>query len=405
MRGLKNFHPRQIFCLPFIRRYSIQLNRMGNNFHNGINHNNIKVLIVSPDENFRKRLGCWLRKIHQDVSESGKLSDWLKNQSLKDSILIIPISRPDSRKISQLQQLKMAFPRLTIILLSNMTNEDQQLHLLESGIVDFICPRDNLLSIYSAVKSELSRRYLKKENEIYLKNLTKLKLEHSRNIRKLLKLEEIYDTTVENLMTALDLRDVETFGHSRTVSKYSQVLAELLGIRNQNTLDNIRKGALLHDIGKIAIPDSILKKPGTLTPEEWEKIKLHPTLGFGLIKEMKLLKEVGNIILFHHEKYDGSGYPKGLSKDEIPIEARIFALADALDAITSHRPYRPEKDFATAREEIIKHSGRQFDPAVVEAFCSVDIEQWEKIRYETTKLLPSFEEYQKVIKGRENLTN
>jgi len=373
--------------------------------NNGANNNHVRVLIVDPEEKFRAQLSSWVKKHHQEVFTSGKLSDWLKQQSLKDSILVITISRLDSRKIDQLRQLKTTFSRLTIILLSNQVNEEQQLYLLEADLVDFICPRNNLLSVYSAVRAELSRRLLKKENENYLKNLTKLKLEHSRNIRKLLKLEEIYDTTVENLMTALDLRDVETFGHSRTVSKYSQVLAELLGIRNQITLDNIRKGALLHDIGKIAIPDSILKKPGALSPEEWEKIKLHPTLGFGLIKEMKLLKEVGHIILFHHEKYDGSGYPKGLKKDEIPIEARIFALADALDAITSHRPYRAEQDFYSARAEIIKHSGQQFDPEVVEAFCSIDLEHWEKIRYETTKLLTSFEDYQKMLKSRENMPN
>ncbi|MGB9893057.1 MAG: HD-GYP domain-containing protein, partial [Candidatus Saccharicenans sp.] len=285
------------------------------------------------------------------------------------------------------------------------TSGGQFLGLLKQGWLDFICPKNNLAAIFSAVRSELARRQLKQENEYFLKNLTKLKLEHSRDIRKLLELEEIYDTTVENLMTALDLRDVETFGHSRTVSKYSQVLAEVLGIRSQSTLDNIRKGALLHDIGKIAIPDSILKKPGQLTAEEWEKIKLHPTLGFGLIKEMKLLKEVGNIILYHHEKYDGSGYPRGLKKEEIPLEARIFALADALDAITSHRPYRPEKDFLTAREEIIRHSGSQFDPMVVKAFCSLEIERWERIRYETTKLLPSFEEYQRLNKNRSHGPN
>ncbi|MBC7363413.1 MAG: HD domain-containing protein [Candidatus Aminicenantes bacterium] len=378
---------------------------MGNNIGNGLNNNHLRVLIVDPEEKFRAQLSSWIKRNHQEVFTTSKLSDWLKNKSLKDYILVLTVSRLDSRKIEQLRQLKMSFPRLAIILLTATINENQHLYLLEGEIVDFICPRNNFLAIYSAVRAELNRCYLKKENENYLKNLTKLKLEHSRNIRKLLKLEEIYDTTVENLMTALDLRDVETFGHSRTVSKYSQVLAELLGIRNQNTLDNIRKGALLHDIGKIAIPDSILKKPGALSPEEWEKIKLHPTLGFGLIKEMKLLKEVGNIILYHHEKYDGSGYPKGLKKDEIPIEARIFALADALDAITSHRPYRPEKDFAAAREEIIKHSGQQFDPEVVEVFCSLELEHWEKIRYESTKLLPSFEDYQKMLKHRENMSN
>jgi putative nucleotidyltransferase with HDIG domain len=199
-------------------------------------------------------------------------------------------------------------------------------------------------------------------------------------------------------MTAMDLRDVETYGHSKTVARYTQLLAHIMGFQDSTQLDNIRKGSLLHDVGKIAIPDSILKKIKPLTAKEWEKIKLHPALGYGLIKEIKMVDEVGNIILYHHEKFDGTGYPKRLKKDKIPVEARIFALADALDAITSHRPYRKERSFKTAKKEIQNNSGSQFDPEVIEAFCSVDLESWEKIRYETTKLMPHMEGF---IKYRE----
>jgi HD-GYP domain-containing protein (c-di-GMP phosphodiesterase class II) len=145
-------------------------------------------------------------------------------------------------------------------------------------------------------------------------------------------------------------------------------------------------------VGKIAIPDAILKKDGPLTDMEWEKIKLHPSLGYGLIKEVKLVREIGNIILYHHERFDGTGYPKGLKNNQIPKEARIFALADALDAITSHRPYRRQRGFGSARKEIEANSGTQFDPQVVEAFCSIEPDTWEKIRYETTKILPPMEE-------------
>jgi putative nucleotidyltransferase with HDIG domain len=181
------------------------------------------------------------------------------------------------------------------------------------------------------------------------------------------------------------------------VARYGEVLAKLLGIASPRTLANIRMGALLHDIGKIAIPDSILKKPGPLSSEEWEKIKLHPTLGFGLIKEIKFVPEVGNIILFHHERYDGKGYPKGLKKDRIPLEARIFALADALDAITAHRPYRKARDHRAAENEIVRHRGTQFDPAIVEAFTSLSPERWERIRFETTSHLPPLEEFSQLV--------
>jgi putative nucleotidyltransferase with HDIG domain len=214
---------------------------------------------------------------------------------------------------------------------------------------------------------------------------------------KALALDEIYTATLENLMTALDLRDVETFGHSITVAKYCQALAKLIGVEDPAALDNIRKGALLHDIGKIAIPDAILKKPNRLSASEWEKIRLHPVLGYGLIKEVKLVKEIGNIILYHHERYDGTGYPKGLKRDAIPLEARMFALADALDAITSHRPYRKERDFKTVRKEITDGRRLQFDPNVVDAFCSVGLTEWEKIRYETTKILPNMASFSQLM--------
>jgi len=239
---------------------------------------------------------------------------------------------------------------------------------------------------------------LEKENALVLGTLRKLKAEQARFLRKASELEDIYDTTIENLMTALDLRDVETLGHSQTVAKYSQALARLLGMEEQDDLENIRRGALLHDIGKIAIPDEILKKPGPLSPEEWTKIRLHPSLGYGLVKEIKLVKEVGHIILYHHEHYDGTGYPKGLKKDRIPVEARIFALADALDAITAPRPYRKPSDFAAAKKEIVRHSGTQFDPKAVEAFASLDPEKWERIRFETTSYIPNIEEFSKFIR-------
>jgi len=222
--------------------------------------------------------------------------------------------------------------------------------------------------------------------------LRRLKKELAAHLRRSRDLEEAYDTTLENFMAALDLRDVETYGHSKTVARYSHVLAEAAGIRDPQALDSIRKGALLHDAGKMAIPDSILKKPGPLAPKEWDVIRRHPALGYGLVRDVKLVREVGDIILCHHEHYDGSGYPKGLKGEKIPFEARIFAVADTLDAVTSHRPYRAPRDFGAARRELEQNAGRQFDPKVVDVFCGLDLAVWEKIRFETTRLLPPFDD-------------
>jgi len=221
----------------------------------------------------------------------------------------------------------------------------------------------------------------------------RLKKELARYLRRSRELEEAYDTTLENFMAALDLRDVETYGHSKTVARYTHVLAEACGVRDPETLDSVRKGALLHDAGKIAIPDAILKKPGPLAPKEWDVIRRHPALGYGLVRDVKLVPEVGNIILCHHERYDGKGYPKGLAGEKIPLEARIFAVADTLDAVTSHRPYRAPRDFRAARAELESNAGAQFDPGVVDVFCGMDLAVWEKIRFETTRLLPPIEDY------------
>ncbi len=223
--------------------------------------------------------------------------------------------------------------------------------------------------------------------------LRRLKKELAQHLRRSRRLEEAYDTTLENFMAALDLRDVETYGHSKTVARYSHVLAEACGVGDPATLDSIRKGALLHDSGKMAIPDSILKKPGPLTAQEWAVIRRHPALGYGLVRDVKLVPEVGNIILCHHEKYDGTGYPRGLKGAAIPLEARVFAVADTLDAVTSHRPYRAPRDFRAARRELEANAGRQFDPEVVDVFCGMDLAVWEKIRFETTRLLPPLESY------------
>ncbi len=357
-----------------------------------------KIFLLGENIKHRVNLKRFLLGQALNISDAKTLTE-TANQLLKAhdfSVAVFAFFPLELSKINFLRDIRAANPRLGIILLMNTENPKLAIALLKQGIVDQISSQDNLSAVFSAIINEFRKRKILSNNAAYSKRLNNLKSEQKKNLKRAMDLEEIYDSTLENLMTALDLRDVETFGHSRTVAKYSQMLARILDIKEKATLDNIRKGALLHDVGKIAIPDSILKKPGSLDQNEWEKIKLHPTLGYGLVKEIKLLEEVGNIILCHHERYDGSGYPNGLKNKEIPLEARIFALADALDAITSFRPYRKQRDFKTARKEIETYAGLQFDPHVVEAFCSLDLDTWEKIRFETTHLLPSFDAYRKL---------
>jgi putative nucleotidyltransferase with HDIG domain len=146
----------------------------------------------------------------------------------------------------------------------------------------------------------------------------------------------------------------------------------------------IARGAFLHDIGKMAIPDEILRKPGTLTPEERDVMRDHCTRGYHMLRKIPFLSEAAEIVFSHQEHYDGSGYPSGLHGNEIPIGSRIFAVADALDAITSDRPYRKAHSFDAAREEILRCSGTQFDPRIVEVFLKIPNELWHELRSEIT---------------------
>ena len=176
-----------------------------------------------------------------------------------------------------------------------------------------------------------------------------------------------YDTTLEGWSKALDLRDKETEGHTQRVTEMAEKLAHFMGVRGLE-LVHIRRGALLHDIGKMGVPDNILLKPGTLTDEEWEIMRMHPVHAYEMLSHIAYLRPALDIPYCHHEKWDGTGYPRGLKGGEIPLAARLFAVVDVYDALCSDRPYRKAWSEEKVREYIREQAGRHFDPKVVEAF-------------------------------------
>jgi putative nucleotidyltransferase with HDIG domain len=186
--------------------------------------------------------------------------------------------------------------------------------------------------------------------------------------------ERTYDATLTALTSALDFRDNETGGHSDRVVGYMELVLEQMNIRGAE-LATLRRGALLHDVGKIGVPDSILRKPTALSESEWGVMKRHPEFGARIISGIPFLEDVARIVRHHHERWDGMGYPDGLKGDRIPLGARIFAVGDSFDAMTSDRPYRRGLLIAAAREEIRRCAGSQFDPAVVTAFMSIPVER------------------------------
>ncbi len=199
------------------------------------------------------------------------------------------------------------------------------------------------------------------------------------NARLYQQLQASYDLTLYALTAALDLRDRETEGHSQRVVAYTVRLAQQLGLP-PDLIEHIRRGALLHDVGKIGVPDRILLKPGALDAEERREIEKHPQKGYEMLLGIRPLEQAIHVVLSHHERWDGSGYPFGLVGEATPIGARIFAVADTYDALTSDRPYRARRPYETARQIIEAEAGRQFDPEVVAAFLAIPQAEWEEIR-------------------------
>jgi putative two-component system response regulator len=184
---------------------------------------------------------------------------------------------------------------------------------------------------------------------------------------KLAQLHKAYEDSLTALANAIDVRDPYTRGHVERVTAYAQVIAQQMGCRNE-LIEQIRFGSILHDIGKIVIQDEVLSKSTPLTSEEWQKMRQHPITGAEMIKDITYLAAAAPIIRHHHERWDGSGYPDGLKGEEIPLGARIVAVADSFDAMSIDRPYRNGRALEEAYEEILKCSGTHFDPQVVKAF-------------------------------------
>jgi putative nucleotidyltransferase with HDIG domain len=234
----------------------------------------------------------------------------------------------------------------------------------------------------ATVRRALENRRLKMENRTYQTNLESLVAARTEQLRKAMaNLERSYDITLEALGDALDLKDAETEGHSKRVTAFTIAIARAMGLPAEQ-IRIIARGAFLHDIGKMAIPDAILRKPGKLDSREVEQMREHSYHGYQILRKIPFLAEASDIVYSHQERFDGTGYPRGLKGNEIPLGARIFAIADTLDAITSDRPYRAAQSLAAARAEIKRCAGGQFDPEVVRIFLEMPDNIWEDLRRE-----------------------
>jgi response regulator RpfG family c-di-GMP phosphodiesterase len=266
-----------------------------------------------------------------------------------------------------------------IIVLTAVRDVKTAIECLKTGAYDFITKPVEVQELLIAADRALERRGLLLERREYQAVLERRVADATRDLAASMReLEDTYRATLEALGSALDTRDVGTESHSRRVHGYSLVIARAHGL-SAGDLRDLEHGVLLHDIGKIGIPDAILLKPGPLTPDEWRIMRTHPEVGRRLIERIPFLRGAVPVVHHHHERWDGTGYPRGLRGDAIPLGARIFAVADALDAMTVNRPYSRAIAFADARAEIQRAAGTHFDPVVVESFCGIPLEVFEEI--------------------------
>jgi response regulator RpfG family c-di-GMP phosphodiesterase len=341
-----------------------------------------RVLIVDDDELILKALSRILESAGYEPRCYQTPEDALASIERDAPVVIISdYMMPGMDGVTFLKQARARFPGAVRILCTAAEDFRIAAQAVNSGEVFRIISKPwHQQELLATVNQAAEASRLRRENE----RLTQEVQRQNGQLREInLRLEEMVrartQALLEGLIAALDYRDAETQWHSRRVSLYARRLAQQLGIQEPELLV-IEHGALLHDIGKIGVRDRVLLKPGSLTSEEWVEMKRHPELGWALLQRVDYLRPASAIVLQHPEKWDGSGYPSGLKGPDIVIGARIFHVVDTLDAITSDRPYRKSRPFEDARQEIVRCSATQFDPAVVEAFLSVPAEEWERIR-------------------------
>ncbi|MEK6560369.1 MAG: HD domain-containing phosphohydrolase, partial [Nitrospirota bacterium] len=309
-------------------------------------------------------------------------------------VILSDIMMPGIDGIELLKKVRSGYPDTAVVMITAVSNANAAIEALKEGASDYLIKPFNLEEIVMSIANALEKRRLILENRGYQEHLEELVRVQTAEIRGLLAIEQqktfqlnkaldeiqvTYNTTLEALSTALDYRDSVTEGHSQRVVKYSIEIGKALGLKDYD-LEVLARGTLLHDIGKIGVPDSILRKPAILTSEEWGEMRKHVEYGYSMLQGIPFLKDASSIVLHHQERYDGAGYPQGLKRDEIVIGARIFAIVDTYDSMTTDRPYRKALTDKDAREEILRGRNSQFDPVVVDTFFKIPEQKWSTIK-------------------------
>lgn len=337
------------------------------------------VLIADDEQMIRELISLTLSREGYTCFQASSAEEGLEViQAQEFDIVLLDIMMPGRSGIELLQDVKKITPDTSVLMITALNDMDTALSCIHFGAEDYITKPFNLDRVVVTVRNTMAKRQLVLEKREYQANLEQKVREQTEVIRTVMgEISLAYEHTLVALIRALDAREKEVGSHSERVMDYTTLLAEAAGV-DEKGRQILAKGALLHDIGKIGVSDNILLKPGGLNEEEWAMMRRHPVVGYEILTGIRYFSGAAELVLSHHERWDGQGYPHGTSGENIPLSARIFALADTLDAMTSDRPYRKALPFDQVQEEVGHCSGEQFDPRLVKIFLSIPRESWER---------------------------
>lgn len=351
-----------------------------------------KILIIDDEPNVLSVLYALLGGQHEckTATSAAEALESLRTETF--DLVLSDIMMPGMSGLELLREITRLCKDTVVVLISGNLNIQSAIGAMRYGAFDYVTKPFNLSDVETAVERALRHQSLLKANlqyEHHLEDLVGVRTNELSiaNVNLNSTLEKLYlnyRATLRALAAALEARDVETKGHSDRVVGYCLRLGKEIGLRDRELI-TLEHGALLHDIGKIGVPDSILLKRGALTEEEWSHMRRHVDYGAQILRGIDFLEGAAQIVAEHHERYDGSGYPNRLDGDLICLGARIFAVADAVDAMTSDRPYRAARSFDDAADELIRCAGAHFDPGVVAAFTRVPIDSWREMREQASE--------------------
>jgi len=352
----------------------------------------VKILIIDDEPNILSVLMS-LFSSQYDCTTARSASEALQHlRRTKYDIVLSDVMMPGMNGFELTEEIRSLDPDTVIVLISANLNIQSAIEALRRGAFDYVTKPFSLDNLEVAVQRALRHRRLLKANRMYERHLEELVAVRTEELSiknhdlntALERLYVNYRATLRGLAFALEARDNETRGHSDRVVAYCLRLGKELRLRDEEMVA-LECGALLHDLGKIGVPDNILFKPGPLTDDEWVLMRRHVEHGAKILSGIEFLSDAAKVVSQHHEKYDGSGYLRGLAGNDIYIGARVFAVADAIDAFTSDRPYRAARPFEAVGEELHGCSGTHFDPAVVNAFDHIAVDEWRDLRRSVSK--------------------